>query len=322
MRTAWPHVQVIEMGRNAGFAAATNAGIRACESDLVLLLNSDTIVPPGSIDRLAGALDDDPAAAAAGPRLVGLDGTVELSFGRMLSPWNEARQRLITLGLARRLGPVVRWFERQVSTPHHPEWVSGACLLVRRAAGAAAGWLDERFFLYGEDVDLCAALRAAGHRVLFTPASEIIHARADPAPPIRPPRARPTGAARSRSTASTTRAGPALCASTCARAATTRRRYSLGAVRVAIDVRKLKDFGIGTYVRNLVRQLARLDHETDYVLLCRRDDADFAASLGENFRTITQEAPNYSISEQFTVPLSLGAAAPHSSMRRTTCCPH
>ena len=132
VRTAWPHVQVIEMGRNAGFAAATNAGIRACESDLVLLLNSDTIVPPGSIDRLAGALDDDPAAAAAGPRLVGLDGTVELSFGRMLSPWNEARQRLITLGLARRLGPVVRWFERQVSTPHHPEWVSGACLLVRR----------------------------------------------------------------------------------------------------------------------------------------------------------------------------------------------
>ena len=177
VRAAWPHVQVVEMGRNAGFAAATNAGIRACESDLVLLLNSDTIVPPGSIDRLAGALDDDPAAAAAGPRLVGLDGTVELSFGRMLSPWNETRQKLIARGLARRIGPVVRWFERQVSTPHHPEWVSGACLLVRRDAGAAAGWLDERFFLYGEDVDFCAALRAAGRRVLFTPASEIVHAR-------------------------------------------------------------------------------------------------------------------------------------------------
>ena len=177
VRTAWPNVRILEMGRNAGFAAATNAGIRACESDLVLLLNSDTSVPPGSIDRLAGALDDDPAAAAAGPRLVGRDGAVELSFGRMLSPWNEALQKLIAFGLARGIGPIVRWFEHRVTTAHHPEWVSGACLLVRRDAGAAAGWLDERFFLYGEDVDLCAALRAAGHRVLFTPTAEIVHAR-------------------------------------------------------------------------------------------------------------------------------------------------
>ena len=88
-------------------------------------------------------------------------------------------------------------------------------------------------------------------------------------------------------------------------------------MRVAIDVRKLNDFGIGTYVRNLVRQLARLDHDTDYVLLCRRDDAGFAASLGENFRTVVQEAPNYSIREQLMVPLSLGRSgatlfhAPH-----------
>lgn len=88
-------------------------------------------------------------------------------------------------------------------------------------------------------------------------------------------------------------------------------------MRVAIDVRKLHDFGIGTYVRNLVRQLARIDHETDYVLLCRKGDAGLAASLGENFRAVTQRAPNYSIREQLTVPLSLGRAgatlfhAPH-----------
>ena len=77
-------------------------------------------------------------------------------------------------------------------------------------------------------------------------------------------------------------------------------------MRVAIDVRKLHDFGIGTYVHNLVRQLARIDHETDYVLLCRRGDAGLAASLGENFRTVTQGAPNYSVREQFMVPFSLG----------------
>ena len=97
-------------------------------------------------------------------------------------------------------------------------------------------------------------------------------------------------------------------------------------MRVAIDVRKLHDFGIGTYVRNLVHQLARIDHETDYVLLCRRRDAGLAASLGENFRTVTQRAPNYSIREQLMVPLSLGRAgaslfhAPHYVLPPLTPC--
>lgn len=177
VRTAWPDVRVVEMGRNAGFAAASNAGIRSCDSDLVLLLNSDTIVPPGSVDRLAAALEQDAAAAAAGPRLVDPAGRPELSFGRMLSPWNEARQKLIALAIAAGIPPIAGWFARRVTAPHHPDWVSGACLLVRRDAGAAAGWLDERFFLYGEDVDFCAALRAAGHRILFTPAAEVVHLR-------------------------------------------------------------------------------------------------------------------------------------------------
>ena len=97
-------------------------------------------------------------------------------------------------------------------------------------------------------------------------------------------------------------------------------------MRVAIDVRKLHDYGIGTYVSNLVRQLARIDDETDYVLLCRHRDARLAASLGENFRTVTQKAPNYSIREQLTVPLSLGRTgatlfhAPHYVLPPLTPC--
>lgn len=97
-------------------------------------------------------------------------------------------------------------------------------------------------------------------------------------------------------------------------------------MRVAIDVRKLHDFGIGTYVRNLVHQLARIDQETDYILLCRSRDAGLAASLGENFRTVTHRAPNYSVREQFTVPFSLnrtGATlfhAPHYVLPPLTPC--
>jgi glycosyltransferase involved in cell wall biosynthesis len=71
---------------------------------------------------------------------------------------------------------------------------------------------------------------------------------------------------------------------------------------VAIDARKLHDFGIGTYIRNLLRQLARIDSSTEYVLLVRQPDLSIAASLGPNFRTVFEPSPNYSLSEQLRVP--------------------
>jgi glycosyltransferase involved in cell wall biosynthesis len=88
-------------------------------------------------------------------------------------------------------------------------------------------------------------------------------------------------------------------------------------VRIAIDVRKLHDFGIGTYIRNLLQGLAKIDQHTDYVLLCARRDTSFAATLGENFRSEVQEAGHYSVREQITVPIAVKRAhvdlfhAPH-----------
>jgi glycosyltransferase involved in cell wall biosynthesis len=76
-------------------------------------------------------------------------------------------------------------------------------------------------------------------------------------------------------------------------------------MRIAIDARKLHDFGIGTYIRNVLRGLARLDSQTEYVLLCRPGDADIAADLGPNFRTVIETARPYSVGEQFKIPLSL-----------------
>ncbi len=76
-------------------------------------------------------------------------------------------------------------------------------------------------------------------------------------------------------------------------------------MRIGIDARKLHDFGIGTYIRNLLRQLARLDRDTEFVLLCRPDDAASLASLGNNFRAIVETAPNYSIAEQVKIPVAL-----------------
>ena len=76
-------------------------------------------------------------------------------------------------------------------------------------------------------------------------------------------------------------------------------------MRIGIDARKLHDFGIGTYIRNLLRQLARMDCQTEFVILCRPEDRETVAALGDNFRAVVQTAPNYSISEQLRIPLAL-----------------
>ena len=167
LRSRWPGVRLIEAGDNLGFSRGNNVGIRQSFGELVLLLNGDTLVPPGALDALVAVLDRRPDVAIAGPRLVDAAGQAELSFGRMISPVNELRQKL----RARRS------VERLTSVEREVDWVSGACLLVRRADADAVGLLDERYFMYTEDVDFCAAVRARGRKVLFTPRGQIVHLR-------------------------------------------------------------------------------------------------------------------------------------------------
>ena len=97
-------------------------------------------------------------------------------------------------------------------------------------------------------------------------------------------------------------------------------------MRIGIDVRKLHDYGIGTYVRNLLTHLDRLDHETEYVLLCQPADSGLADGLGDNFRTVAQPAGPYSISEQIRIPIQLTREridlfhAPHYTLPALTPC--
>ncbi len=159
VRARWPAVRVLDAGGNVGFAAGNNIGIRQTFGELVLLLNPDTIVPPGAIDSLVRVLDRDPGAAAAGPRLVDAEGRAELSFGRMISPLAEFRQKLLVTGHDRRVPGISHYVERTTRRARPVDWVSGACLLVRRVDAESVGLLDERYFMYAEDVDFCAALR-------------------------------------------------------------------------------------------------------------------------------------------------------------------
>ena len=172
-----PHVRLIQMPTNQGFAAANNVGIRATSSELVLLLNSDTIVPKGAVDLLVSALLSHPEVAIAGPRLVDGEGRVELSFGSMIGPLVEWRRQRLMRALARQEPWAVSLVAALTRDECYPDWVSGACLLVRRRDAEAVGLLDERYFMYTEDVDFCAAVRRLGRRVLFTPSAQVVHLR-------------------------------------------------------------------------------------------------------------------------------------------------
>ncbi len=171
VRLNWPKVRVISMRTNVGFARANNEAIHQTSSELLLLLNSDTVIRAGSVDELVRALRELPGASIVGPRLVDADGNPEISFGPMISPLGELRQKALVKLAGRRRIASMTGQQRLV------DWVSAACLLVRRRDAQAAGLLDERYFMYCEDVDFCAAVRAQGGRVYFTPAAEVVHLR-------------------------------------------------------------------------------------------------------------------------------------------------
>jgi GT2 family glycosyltransferase len=176
LRAAYPQVVVIALEHNRGFGAANNVALGRASVEYVLFLNSDTLVPAGSIDHLYARLQAR-GVVAAGPKLVDGSGRPEVSFGSMLSPASELLQR-IRVRLAAGNSRIGRWYiGRRLAKERLVDWVSGACLLVRRESAVGVGGFDERYFLYEEDVDLCAALRARGGAILFTPQAEVVHLR-------------------------------------------------------------------------------------------------------------------------------------------------
>jgi GT2 family glycosyltransferase len=166
---------VLANADNVGFARACNQGWQSSRAPHVLFLNPDAEVTPGAVETLVALLDARPDVGAAGPRTRGSDGTIQVSTGPDLTLLAERRQRRLVLGVARRDARALAEAETLHAREHEAAWVSGSCLLARRAALEAVGGFDERFFLYEEDADLCRRLRDAGWRVVFTPAAEVRH---------------------------------------------------------------------------------------------------------------------------------------------------
>lgn len=165
---------IVRTGRNGGFSFGCNAGVAAGDASYVLLLNPDARLEDGALNALRAVLDADPTAGLAAPLILEDDGTPAPSLRRFPSLRTALGQALFL----HRLVPT--WDEllhdpALYAQPHDAEWVSGACMLIRRDALARLGGMDERFFLYCEDTDICRRLWNAGLTVRFTPAAVTRH---------------------------------------------------------------------------------------------------------------------------------------------------
>jgi len=177
LAAAVPRARVAVEPANRGYGAACNRGARETARPYLLLLNSDAYARPGAIEALAAALDADPRAAAAGPRLLSPDGSLQRSIRRLPTPW---RIFCESSGLAFLLGGRGPFGGHTATLQDHGvtrevEALMGAALLVRRSAFEQAGGFDEAFFLYAEETDLMERWRRAGWRIVFTPAAEFVH---------------------------------------------------------------------------------------------------------------------------------------------------
>lgn len=170
-------VDTLQLDANGGFSHGVNAGWRAGAGSYVLLLNPDARIDESSLAILAAVLDENPRAGAVAPRIVHADGSLDFSqrrYPRLRSTWARAL-------FLHRLFPRATWTDELVrddtayTTRGTPDWVSGACILVRRAVLEELDGLDEGFFMYAEDIDLCRRLHDAGHGLVFEPDAVVVH---------------------------------------------------------------------------------------------------------------------------------------------------
>jgi GT2 family glycosyltransferase len=170
-------VEIVHAAANGGFAAGCNLGIAASRSPLVLLLNPDASIAGDDLDRLRRALLAAADIGAAAPRIVQPDGTLAWSLRRFPRVRTTYAQALYL----HRLAPHAGWADEVIrdepayARPRDVEWASGAALLVRRSILERIGGLDDGFFLYCEDMDLCRRVQLLGYRVVFEPGSVARH---------------------------------------------------------------------------------------------------------------------------------------------------
>lgn len=175
----FPWIQLVARNTNEGFATGVNVGARLGTAATLLILNPDCVVVPGACERLIEFLASRPDTAAAGPRILNNDGTLQGSARRFPNLTTAIAGRSSWLTRVFPGNQLSKWNLPAFSAGEDPidvDWVSGACMLVRRDAFERSGGMDERFFLYWEDADLCQRLHQAGWRIAYYPGATVVHA--------------------------------------------------------------------------------------------------------------------------------------------------
>jgi N-acetylglucosaminyl-diphospho-decaprenol L-rhamnosyltransferase len=170
--------RLIRNSENVGFARACNQGILASDGECVVLINPDTLVERDFFEGLKEFFDQSPRAGVAGPKIVDGKSNLQLSARKELNFVSGflGRTSLLTRlfpksPLVRRLFPATE----KLAGPTAVDWVSGACMAIRRRTLEEIGPMDERFFMYFEDADLCRRVREAGWLVYYLPQVEVLH---------------------------------------------------------------------------------------------------------------------------------------------------
>lgn len=171
--TRYPQVHLLENSENLGFAAANNRAIRQSVGEYVLLLNPDTEVKPGALAELVTFMDGHPNCGAAGPRLLNGAGALQVSCYPFPTLAREI-WRLMHLDTIHPYG-TYRMTAWPSGAARMTDTVQGACLMVRQTALEKIGLLDEAYFLYTEEVDLCYRIRQEGWDVFWVPGASVIH---------------------------------------------------------------------------------------------------------------------------------------------------
>jgi N-acetylglucosaminyl-diphospho-decaprenol L-rhamnosyltransferase len=174
--TEFPEVEFVQSMENRGFGQSNNLGFENIRGEVLLLLNPDTELQEGAVAALLTHLESEPQAGLIGPRLLNTDGSLQTSCVQALpTPWNQ----LLDSEFLRRRFPNWRlWKMRHAFSSHEAvevEAVSGACMLMPSALFRELGGFAPQYFMYGEDMDLCARVRGAGKKIYHVPKSTVIH---------------------------------------------------------------------------------------------------------------------------------------------------
>jgi N-acetylglucosaminyl-diphospho-decaprenol L-rhamnosyltransferase len=176
-----PQARLLRNTANVGFGRGINQGVAASQAPLILIMNPDCRLVAGAVASMQAELDAHPSCAIAGPRILDPDGAVQGNargdpdmltglFGRT----GPLRGLLPSLAVAKRnvvSSDAIAEGDASVTV----DWISGACMLARRAPFVSVGGFDERYFLYWEDADLCRRLRTRGYEIRYVPGATAVH---------------------------------------------------------------------------------------------------------------------------------------------------